>query len=188
MMVWVLMAPQLPAQANNGLFKSLSLTPPTPTLIPSPTPTPVAMPLTLVVPKLNISASIQQVGTDSDGRMDVPTNFEDVGWYRFGPKPGEKGSAVIAGHLDRATGAPAVFYFLSKLEIGDQIFVIDQVGITHEFKVVNKESYDFTQVPIDSVFNSTDKSRLNLITCGGSWNFSQHNYSHRTVIYTSLVK
>ena len=44
--------------------------------------------------------------------MGVPTNFTDVGWYRYGPAPGTPGNAVIDGHLDGKSVPEAVFYNL----------------------------------------------------------------------------
>src|SRR5258706_4423241 len=88
------------------------------TSAPTSTPSSAGTPVRISIPKLQLTAAVEAVDTDTQGRMDVPKHVQDVGWYAMGTKPGEKGSAVIDGHLDTVTGAPAVFYFVSKLQAG----------------------------------------------------------------------
>lgn len=143
-------------------------------------------PQNLIIPKINVNAVIEQVGEDLEGKMDVPKEAQNVGWYEFGYKPGEKGSAVLAGHLDTVTGAPAVFYNLGQLQIGDEVIVTDKSGKNMLFTVTKVQSYPFDQVPLQDIFTNNDKPRLNLITCTGTWNVGARNYSNRLVIYTEL--
>ncbi|MCL5019357.1 MAG: class F sortase [Patescibacteria group bacterium] len=143
------------------------------------------VPQTLIIPKIGVNSSIELVGEDSLGRMGVPTEVMDVGWYKLGFRPGEKGNAVIDGHLDSPYG-PAVFYNLAQLEPGDKIIVNDDRNQTHTFIVSRKEAYLYDQVPLGKVFASADKPYLNLITCGGSFDRSAKNYSQRIVIYSQL--
>ncbi|MCL5784228.1 MAG: sortase [Patescibacteria group bacterium] len=147
---------------------------------------PAAEPQTLSIPKLGVNAAVESVGQDRSGRMDVPTGVDNVGWYSLGYKPGEKGNAVIDGHLDAVTGAPAVFYYLDRLQPGDQVIVTDKNGKDLTFEVTVSQSYPFDQVPLQEIFGSNDKSRLNLITCTGVWNSGARNYSNRLVVYAEL--
>src|SRR6266702_2349395 len=103
----------------------LSLTPPT--AIPVPVPQPFVR---LLIPAIGVNASIESVGVRPDGRMETPAQrpWNDVGWYNSGPRPGERGSAVIAGHLDRPGGNPAVFWRLRDLRVGDSVLVVDASG------------------------------------------------------------
>lgn len=159
---------------------------PIPTPTPTPTTIPPADPKLLYIPKLNVYAVIENVGVDDTGKMETPKDFNDVGWYDLGFRPGAQGSAVIDGHLDTVTGAPAVFYYLSKLQPGDQIIVTDNNGTQYTFDVKEKVSYPYDNAPINQIINSTDKKRLNLITCNGTWDYKTHNYSNRIVIYSEL--
>ena len=143
-------------------------------------------PKQLVIPKIGLNANITSVGLDSQNRMDVPNNFVEVGWYNLGYMPGQKGSAVLDGHHDDFNGHPAVFYYLSDLEIGDQIYVTDQSGKQYTYKVTNNEIYPYDQLPLQQIFATNDKARLNIITCHGTWDSVRHDYSHRTVIYSEL--
>lgn len=143
-------------------------------------------PQTLIIPKIDVAAQVESVGEDSKGNMDVPKKAEDVGWYSFGYKTGEKGSVVLAGHLDDVYGRPAVFWNLSKLERGDEILVTDEAGKEFKYIVTGKEIYPYDQFPLREVFMSNDKPRLNLITCQGKFDKSSKKYSHRIVVYSEL--
>ncbi|MCL5784179.1 MAG: class F sortase [Patescibacteria group bacterium] len=141
------------------------------------------IPQKLIIDRIGINTAVESVGLDSQGRMDVPTDVNDVGWYNLGVRPGEKGNAVIDGHLDSPSG-PAVFYGLSTLGPGDQIRVVDEQGKEYKFIVTDKKIYPYSQVPLNEIFGPSGKPELNLITCGGTWNSSAKNYSDRIVIYS----
>ncbi len=146
----------------------------------------ISEPQTISIPRINVTADVESVGQDAEGKMDVPKGVFNVGWYNLGFKPGEKGSAVMAGHLDTITGAPAVFYNIGQLQAGDEVMVTDKNGKTLNFTVTGVQSYAFDKVPLQEVFASTDKPRLNLITCVGTWDVGSRNYSERLVVYTVL--
>src|SRR3989339_735029 len=113
-------------------------------------------------------------------RLKIPRN---AGWYKLGPRPGEIGSAAIAGHLNWWNGAVSVFAKLSKLKLGDKIIVQDKNGIDIVF-VVRKISLLGSQEDASEVFVSDDgMAHLNLITCGGTWNKITKQYSKRLVIF-----
>lgn len=158
---------------------------------PSPSPSPkqdiITEPKILNIPKIGISANIESVGIDNQGRMDVPKLPEDAGWYNQGFRVGQKGSAVIAGHLDTSTGAPAVFYNLNQLEAGDEVTVIGTDNKEIRFKVFKKDLFDFDKIPLEQVFASQDRVGINLITCNGSFDAASKNYSKRLVVYTEKL-
>lgn len=142
-------------------------------------------PVHLAIPSVGISANVEQVGLDSTGAMDVPQNINDVAWYKLGPLPGEKGSAVIDGHLDSKTG-PAIFANLSEVKPGDRIQLTNEKGKVKTFIVERTANYDEASFPLKEVFDSTDKPRLNLITCTGYFNQNLKEYSKRFVVYSVL--
>jgi sortase A len=149
-----------------------------------------AGPARLLIPTLNINANIQHVGLTQSGAMGVPIGkykWDDVGWYKFGPKPGDIGNAVIDGHVDDALSLHAVFYNLHNIQNGDEIDVKDAGGTLHRFKVVGKQIYYYNSAPLDQIFGSSDKARLVLITCyGGVWVPSIRSYDRRLVVYAEL--
>jgi len=155
---------------------------------PSPTAELVSVPdepRHFVIPSLGIQAEVEMVDLDEKGNMDVPQSDWNVGWYEHGVKPGEQGSAVIAGHLDSPTG-PAIFYTLPRIEIGEEIVVTDSKGKEWEFVVERVETYRDDSFPIDEVFTKSDTKRLNLITCVGTFDRTVKNYSHRLVVFAVL--
>lgn len=142
------------------------------------------IPVKLAIPAIGITAPVELVGLTSDGAMDVPKQWNDVGWYKYGPTPGTVGNAAIAGHLDSNT-APAVFWRLGSLNAGDKVLVTLSNGTTVTFVVKQKVSYAYNAAPIAQVFGPASTANLNLITCGGSWDAFTKNYSNRIVVYTT---
>ncbi|MBI3341926.1 class F sortase [Candidatus Curtissbacteria bacterium] len=147
-------------------------------------PVPAAEPQTMQIPSLNVKAKIEKVGKTSSGAMDIPRDANNVAWYELGPKPGEKGSAVIAGHFDKSDGSAAVFYNLSNLKPQDKIIVTDQNGKSTTFIVTFATAYPFATFPIEKVFGNSDTANLNLITCAGTWDVNTKNYSNRYVVFS----
>lgn len=153
---------------------------------PTPTSIPLGKPAELSIPKLNIHTPIEYVANDKDGNMDTPKNDMHVAWYEPGFLPGQTGNAVIAGHFDRKDGGPAIFYNLNKLEKGDEIVVADEHTKLLTFIVTGKNTYPVKSFPVSTVFGSSDKKYLNLITCGGVWDPVQKIYADRWVVTAAL--
>ncbi len=146
-------------------------------------------PVRLVIPAIKLDAFIESVGVLADGDLETPTGkpWEDVGWYSSGPLPGQRGSAVIDGHLDRPGGYPAVFWHLRELQLGDSVIVTDTMGRTMHFHVKQVALYPPQDAPLQAIFGNDGGTYLNLITCAGDWIPSQHQTTLRLVVYTSLV-
>jgi LPXTG-site transpeptidase (sortase) family protein len=142
-------------------------------------------PLRLQIPKIKVDAAIDSVGITSNGAMDVPGNTMDVGWYKFGPSPGDVGSAVITGHFDGKEGESGVFNNLDKLEPGDKIYIINNLGKTVTFVVRKRQLYNPGFA--DDIFESNDNNaHLNLVTCDGTWNIIKKSYTKRLVVFSDI--
>ena len=140
------------------------------------------LPNRLLIPKLQIDTHVIYVGLTKDGNMSVPNNVVDAGWYKYGALPGNAGTAVIAGHLDGLRGEPGVFSNLGKLAPGDAVLVTESNGLTVAFTVRETKKYPQTAQPPE-VFSSPSGAHLNLITCTGSWDKSQHKFAERLVVF-----
>ncbi len=138
------------------------------------------------IPALSLVVDIENVGKADDGRMDVPQDENKAGWWTHGAKPGELGSMVLAGHIDRREGGAGIFFNLRDLNTGDEIRVRDKKGRVYVYKVTDKTIYNDENFPIEKVFAQKDKSRLNLITCSGFFDRTEENYVDRLVVYTEL--
>ncbi len=143
----------------------------------------------LIIPSIHVRAPVEQVGVTSSGNMDVPGHnpWEDVGWLREGPQPGQPGSAVMDGHLDRPGGSPAVFWDLNKMHVGDSVMVTDTKQHIATFLVTKIASYPPDNAPLNDIFQNNSGSFLNLITCAGAWIPTEHQTTLRLVVYTKLL-
>ncbi|MBF0706962.1 class F sortase [Alkalihalobacillus hwajinpoensis] len=144
------------------------------------------IPAQLSIPAINVDAKVEHVGQLPDGQMDVPKDERNVGWYQPGAKPGERGNAVLAGHVDNKTG-PSVFFHLEDLEAGDLVTVTDEHGLAYDFEVHAVESYPRNNAPLEKVFGTNSKSGLNLITCTGTFDRDAGTHEERLVVYTTLL-
>ncbi|WP_026688502.1 class F sortase [Alteribacter aurantiacus] len=142
-------------------------------------------PTSVEIPSLNINAPIESLGLTETGAMDVPEDGETVGWYNRGAKPGARGNAVLAGHVDDYTG-PAVFFDLKELNIGDEVVVYGERDEALMFEVVKMERYPYDDAPIRDIFGYTNSQRLNLITCTGEFDRVERTHRERLVVYTEL--
>jgi LPXTG-site transpeptidase (sortase) family protein len=145
------------------------------------------LPVKLVIPSLGISSGIQYVGLTADGNMDTPKSAVDVAWYKLGPKPGDVGNAVIAGHINTRYSAHGVFEHLEDLAAGDTVSVVTKGGDTLKFRVTGKKFLPY-DAPSSEVFGTSSGRHLNLITCAGTWQADKHVYDKRLVIFTELVQ
>ncbi|MBX4216125.1 class F sortase [Candidatus Parcubacteria bacterium] len=148
---------------------------------------PEGYPGRLVIPALGIDAPVEPVGKNGRGEMSAPSTFSSVSWYKEGTVPGEKGSAVMAGHVDNGLALAGVFKKLSDLKEGDDILVVTKGGAEMRFAVRRVESFPYKEVPLDELFSRDDKTRLNLVTCDGAWVRGERTYDHRLVVFAELL-
>ena len=139
----------------------------------------------LIIPRLGVNAAVEKVGLTSRRDMASPSRADTVGWYKFGPRPGNEGSAVIDGHSGYADDREAVFDDLPKLKVGDKLFVKDAKGKRLAFVVRRKVLYG-RNADAGEVFGSTKHRRLNLITCTGSFDVAAGTHAKRLVVFTEL--
>lgn len=165
------------------------------TITASTVPTEPWQPARLQIPAIHVVAPVMSVGATSSGVMDAPVSkainspyWSSVFWYDQGAAPGQSGNAVIAGHVDRVGGDPAIFWFLKELTPGDTITIITVGGTTLHFVVNRVVSYPANapgKQVIDDVFGPTIGHHLNLITCNGIWTGT--GYDQRLVTFTTQI-
>jgi LPXTG-site transpeptidase (sortase) family protein len=143
-----------------------------------------SFPSRLIIPKLGVDTNIIQMGLTATGNMEAPATNKATGWYKYGARPGNVGSAVIDGHLGLSN--EAVFGKLNQLAVGDAISVLDDQGSTISFIVKRTAAYEKDSDATD-IFTSQAGSHLNLITCNGDWEARHATYSKRLVVFSDVV-
>lgn len=143
------------------------------------------VPTNVTIPSIDVNASIEQVGLLDNGEMAAPSTEDGVAWFEPGSKPGVKGNAVLAGHVDSKTG-PAIFYHLKDLTKGDEITIKDKRGTKLTFVVKQIKSYPRDNAPLNEIFGYSNGRHLNLITCTGTFDRSEGTHQERLVVYTEL--
>jgi len=142
-------------------------------------------PAKLIIPKLAIDADVLPMGLTEEGDMESPLTNQDTGWYKYGSRPGNEGSAVIDGHF--GLNGEAVFGKLSQLVPGDVISIVDDRGDKVSFSVREIKEYD-RESDAEEIFNRQDGAHLNLITCNGEWEAKQATYSKRLIVFSDRIE
>lgn len=160
---------------------------PEPREAPPPSPRlPAATPLAVRVPSIGLDTPLIRLGLNPDGTVQVPSGFNQAGWFTPGPSPGEIGAAVLLGHVDSYHG-PAVFYRLGQLHPGDLILVAREDHTTAPFTVDAVRAYPKTGFPTTTVYGPIDYAGLRLITCGGPFDRTTRSYDDNIVVYAHLT-
>jgi len=139
-------------------------------------------PVRLAVPALGVDSAVDPVGVEPDGRMTLPAEVDRVGWYRFGPAPGDDGSAVIAGHVDDREQGLGAMAPLRNAAVGDAVVVTDAAGTSTRWRVVARELIQKQVLPLDRLFAREGPARLTLITCGGPFLTEFGSYRDNVVV------
>lgn len=111
---------------------------------------------------LDIRATVLTVGANN-GRLAVPGNVHRLGWYRRTARPGELiGTTLIAGHVSDNHDRPGAFYRLRNARVGQVVTVAGE-----SYRVVDKVTRSRTQPLPRSIFRTTGRHRLALVSCTG---------------------
>ena len=153
-----------------------------------PQPMARSRPLALAIPAIGVRARIISLGLAADGSARLPplaTPFV-TSWYAPGPAPGQRGTAIVFGHVDSAAVGPAVFYNLGRLRRGDLIEVTLADRRTALFRVYAAELYQKARLPA-AIYSYTQWPTLRLITCGGTFDHRTRHYLGNTVVFAEYV-
>jgi LPXTG-site transpeptidase (sortase) family protein len=149
---------------------------------------PRSRPTRLLIPKISVDAPFTDLDLDPTGRLEAPPAYDTnlVGWYADGVSPGERGTAIIAGHVDTATSA-AVFVYLGDLKKGDRFQVKRADGRTASFVVDSKETFPKDDFPSERVYADTPDAQVRLITCAGNYDHQAKDYTENLVVFAHMV-
>jgi len=169
--------------SNNIAYANISLAfAPSKKLIKKTNP---GFPTRLKIIKIKVDASIQQLWLTPNWAMDTTKGAYDLAWFKLGPLPWTKGSAVVAGHYwKRKNGNISVFHDLDKLKKWDKVIVEDDNWKNISFIVRKSKVYSATANTSEVFISNDNKSHLNLITCHGIWDTIAKTYHQRLVVFT----
>ncbi|MFJ2738064.1 class F sortase [Streptomyces sp. NPDC087440] len=147
---------------------------------------PASSPELLSIPAIGVRSSLERLGLDARRAMETPQDPDKAGWFTPGPTPGQKGPAVVAGHVtwnDR----PSVFFKLGDLKKDQQIEITRADGRTARFTVERTVRYPKKDFPTVEVYKNLDHAGLRLITCGGAYSPTTRRYDDNVVVYARLT-
>ncbi|MFE4520051.1 class F sortase [Kitasatospora sp. NPDC056783] len=179
--------PAAAAAALPGPADAAALAPGAPGAGPPAPPLKRAKPTRLRIPQIAVDAPFTELTLNPAGQLNAPPPDDKnlVGWYRDGITPGERGSAVLAGHVDTTKG-PAVFLLLSFLLPGNKIEVSREDGTVAVFSVDSVETFAKDAFPDAKVYGRTPDAQLRLITCGGAYDKQRRDYLDNVVAFAHL--
>lgn len=145
-------------------------------------------PRSLTIPATGTTSELLHLGLRGDGSLEVPPEppGSPAGWYDGSPTPGERGPAVLLGHVNATGGGPGVFAELRQLRAGDKIEVARQDGSTAVFTVDRGEAYAKDEFPTLEVYGNTQRAELRLITCDG-YDPVTGDFDDNYVVYATLT-
>ncbi|GGH90797.1 class F sortase [Arthrobacter liuii] len=162
--------------AGSGIPSSPAAASPPPPNTPAPAPAaepPVlarSQPVAMEVPSIGLRTELLSLGLRPDGSLEVPQdtgNGAPAGWYSGSPTPGERGPAVVLGHVNALGGHKGVFADLRRLAPGAEVSVARADGSTAVFVIDHGATYSKENFPTVEVYGNTAGSELRLITCDG---------------------
>lgn len=144
-------------------------------------------PTALIIESLGIEASIDPVGVEESGWVEIPEDVARVGWYRFGAGIGsDQGSAVIVGHRDGYNQGAGAFYSVGALGPGDTFTVIGEDQREYHYQVVAREVHSREKLPANELFRETGSPVLTLISCTGYFDRNAGGYEENVVVTAVL--
>lgn len=143
-------------------------------------------PAAVSIPAIGVEDTLIDLGIAADGKMEVPIDFDEIGWFTGGGKPGGRGPTVIAAHVDGLAG-PAAFFRLGELTQGDVVEVTDAEGGVTSYQVTEIATVEKADFPTARVFGAMPGDELRLITCGGYFDRDVGHYDKNVVVFATAI-
>lgn len=139
-------------------------------------------PTSIVIARIGVRMPILPVGVATDGQMALPPDPADVGWYSYGPRPGDTdGATVLAAHIDSKEYGIGPMARLGELRAGDVITVVSR-GTSRRYSVASTLHLEKSSLDLTSLFARTGPPRLHLVTCGGDFDAQKRQYEQNVVV------
>jgi sortase (surface protein transpeptidase) len=95
---------------------------------------------------------------------------------------------VLVGHVDSATEGTGAFFRLATVPAGARVTVTVRGDRRLVYRVVGRELFAKSAVPLDTLFARTGAPRLTLITCGGPFDPAALSYRDNVVLTAVPVR
>lgn len=148
---------------------------------------PASDPVSLGIPAIGVQSELLSLGLRENKSLQVPPDGPGApaSWYNGSPSPGERGPAVLLGHVNAVGGGPGVFANLRSLKPGAPITVKRADGSTATFSVYRAAEYKKNDFPTLEVYGNTAAAELRLITCDG-YDPATGEFNDNYVVYAKL--
>ncbi|WP_121033609.1 class F sortase [Terracoccus luteus] len=140
------------------------------------------------IDRLGIDMQVLPEGVARDGEMALAPDPADVGWYRYGPRPGDaQGAAVLAAHVDNVGYGVGPLAALHTLRDGDVLTVVSG-GQTRRYAVESVDSIEKTTLDLGALFTRSGPPRLHVVTCGGTFDQERRRYDRNVVVVAVPIR
>jgi len=141
-----------------------------------------AAPDRLTIRRLGIDMRVVPVGVARDGEMALPETPAQVGWYRYGPRPGDDaGSTVLAAHLDMPGYGIGPIAAVEELRRGD-VITVRSGQVSKRYAVTSVAHVRKTTLDLPALFARDGPALLHVLTCGGNFDREQRRYDENVVV------
>ncbi|MFI2781237.1 class F sortase [Streptomyces sp. ALB3] len=149
---------------------------------------PRSEPERISIRSIAVDAPFTPLAVGPSGQLEAPpaNDANLVGWFKDGATPGERGTSVVAGHVDTRTG-PAVFLLLRTLKAGNTVDITREDGAVATFEVDSVETFSKADFPSKRVYSDNGTAQLRLITCGGAYDKKKKDYEDNVVVFAHLA-
>ncbi len=137
------------------------------------------------IASLDLAVETIPLGLEDDGSLEVPEDPYIAGWWTGGPSPGERGPAVVVGHVDSHEG-PGAFYELEGIREGERVSIDRDDGTAVHFRVERTERHPKHDFPTAAVYGETDAPTLRLVTCAGEFDADARSYEDNVIVFLEL--
>ncbi len=156
---------------------------------PEPFRTGGVAPIAIKIANAQVDAQVEQQEI-VNGVMQNPSGPYVVAWYRGTGRLGEDDNVVMAGHLDYWDVPQAVFFYVGRLQPGDEIDVTGEDNQVYKYKVEWVKNYVVAELGatgVQEIVGPTTTETLTLITCGGPFDPNTGQYLERMIVRASRM-
>ncbi len=133
----------------------------------------------VTIPSFGVSAKVVVEGVDKKtGQFVVPGDPKIIGWSRYGPQPGEPGTALFFGHRSSA----GAFWHVPEMKRGTEFKITGLNGVVTKWRVTSVQQAPKKDLP-GGLFENTGAPRVAFVTCGGEFNYKIGHFKDNVIAW-----